>query len=163
MPRAIWTGSISFGLVNVPVRMYPAIQEHKLHFHLVHAKDSGPIGYQKICKAEDKPVSDEEIVKAFEYRKGDYVFMSDEDFEQAQAEGHKSIDVTEFVPHEEIEALRASVERTKRGGARRDSSSEDALEKLPKSELEKRARSAGIEGRSRMSKHELVDALRTAA
>ena len=69
MPRAIWTGTISFGLVNVPVRMYSAVQEHDLHFHYVHEPDTGRIGYQKVCKAEDKPVPDDEIVKAFEWRR----------------------------------------------------------------------------------------------
>ncbi len=54
-PRSIWTGSITFGLVNVPVRVFTAVHEHKLSFHLVHEKDDGPIGYQKICKTEDKP------------------------------------------------------------------------------------------------------------
>ena len=51
-PRALWTGSVTFGLVNVPVRMYSAVHEHKLQFHLVHEKDDSPIGYQKICKLE---------------------------------------------------------------------------------------------------------------
>src|SRR5947207_12449136 len=83
MPRAIWSGAITFGLVNVPVRMYSAIAEHKLHFHFVHEKDESPIGYQKICKKENKPVPDKEIVKAFEYRKGEWVHMTDEDFEAA--------------------------------------------------------------------------------
>jgi DNA end-binding protein Ku len=105
MPRPLWSGSISFGLVNVPVRMYSAVREHKLQFHFVHEKDSSPIGYQKVCKAEDKPVPDEEIVKAFEYTKGKYVFMDDEDFEQAHVEGYKSIDVTDFVPAEEIDPI----------------------------------------------------------
>ena len=50
MPRSIWSGSISFGHANVPVRLYSAVQEHQLHFHFVHEKDSSPIGYQKICK-----------------------------------------------------------------------------------------------------------------
>ena len=105
MPRALWTGSISFGLVNVPVRLYSAVSEHKLQFHFVHEKDDSPIGYQKICKKEDKPVPDEEIVKAFEYRKGEYVFMEDEDFEAAQVEGYKTIDITDFVPYEEIDPI----------------------------------------------------------
>ena len=87
MPRAIWSGSISFGLVNVPVRVYSAIEEHKLHFHFVHEKDNSPIGYQKICKKEEKPVPDKEIVKAFEYEKGEYVFMGEEDFAAAKVEG----------------------------------------------------------------------------
>jgi DNA end-binding protein Ku len=103
MPRSIWSGSVSFGLVNVPVRVYPAVKEHSLHFHLVHEPDSSPIGYQKICKQEEKPVPDDEIVKAFEYRKGEYVFMSDEDFEQAQVEGRRTIDITDFVPYDDID------------------------------------------------------------
>ena len=105
MPRALWTGSISFGLVNVPVRLYSAISEHKLQFHFVHQKDDSPIGYQKICKKEDKPVPEKEIVKAFEYRKGKYVYMEDEDFEAARVEGYKTIDITDFVPYEQIDPI----------------------------------------------------------
>lgn len=306
MARALWTGSISFGLVNVPVRLYSAISEHKLQFHFVHEKDESPIGYQKICKLEDKPVPDKEIVKAFEYRKGSYVHMTDKDFEAARVEGYRTIDITDFVPYEQIdpiyfahtyylgpqdgsekvysllvksmedselaavakfvmrdrqylgalrvregvitleqlyfadevrpvdevrpkrervnprelqmarqlidgfradwepekyrdtyrdalrrvieakrkgkevhvaaepeeerptdllEALRASVEASKRGERRpsTNGSRRDDLEELPKSELEKRARDADIEGRSKMSKGELIEALRTAA
>jgi DNA end-binding protein Ku len=105
MPRAIWSGAITFGLVNVPVRMYSAISEHKLHFHWVHEKDESPIGYQKICKLEDKPVSDDEVVKAFEFEPGEYVFMEDEDFEAARAEGYKTIDIADFVPYEQIDPI----------------------------------------------------------
>jgi DNA end-binding protein Ku len=304
-PRALWTGSITFGLVNVPVRLFSAVSEHKLHFRLVHEPDESPIGYQKICKLEGKPVPDKEIVKAFEYRKGELVHMDDEDFEAARVEGYRTIDITDFVPYEQIdpiyfahtyyvapqdgsekvyallvqamerselaaiakfvmrdrqylgalrvregaialeqlyfadevrpveeirpkrervdkrelemaeqlidsfggdwdpgkyrdtyrdalcgvieakrkgkevhaavepeeerptdllEALRRSVEASK-GGRRpsRNGARGDGLDDLPKSELEKRARKAGIEGRSKMSKDELVEALRTAA
>ena len=105
MPRALWSGSISFGLVNVPVRLYSAVQEHKLHFHYVHEKDDSPIGYQKVCKAEEKPVPDDEIVKAFEFEKGEYVYMEDEDFEAARVEGYRTIDITDFVPYEEIDPI----------------------------------------------------------
>jgi DNA end-binding protein Ku len=105
MARSIWSGSITFGLVNVPVRVYSAIEEHKLHFHYLHEKDDSPIGYQKLCKKEDKPVADDEIVKAFEYSKGEYVVMEDEDFEAAQIEGYKTIDITDFVPYEEIDPI----------------------------------------------------------
>jgi DNA end-binding protein Ku len=105
-PRAIWTGSISFGLVNVPVRMYSAVEEHNLHFHFVHEPDGSRIGYEKICKAEDKPVPDDEIVKAFEYEKGEYVYLSDEDFEAAKVdEGGRTIDIRAFVPYEEIDPI----------------------------------------------------------
>jgi DNA end-binding protein Ku len=105
MARALWTGSISFGLVNVPVRLYSAVSEHKLQFHFVHEKDESPIGYQKICKLEDKPVPDKEIVKAFEYPKGEYVYMEDEDFQAARVEGYKTIDITDFVPYEQIDPI----------------------------------------------------------
>jgi DNA end-binding protein Ku len=105
VPRSIWSGSISFGLVNVPVRLYSAVQEHKLRFHFVHEKDSSPIGYQKICKKEDKPVPDDEIVKAYEYKKGEYVFLDDEDFAAARVEGYKSIDIVDFVPYEDIDPI----------------------------------------------------------
>jgi DNA end-binding protein Ku len=106
-PRAIWSGAISFGLVNVPVRMYSAIQEQDVHFHLLHEKDDSRIGYEKICKKEGKPVPDKEIVKAFEYRKGEYVYMTDEDFEaaEAQAEGFKTIDIRDFVPSDELDPI----------------------------------------------------------
>ena len=105
MPRALWSGAITFGLVNVPVRLYSAVSEHKLHFNFIHEKDDSPIGYQKICKKEDKPVPDKEIVKAFEYRKGKYVYMSDEDFAAARVEGYKSIDITDFVPYDQIDPI----------------------------------------------------------
>ena len=83
MARAIWSGTIAFGLVSVPVRMESAVEEHKLHFNLVHEPDGGRIGYQKVCKKEDKPVHDDEVVKAFEIRKGKWVYLEDEDFEGA--------------------------------------------------------------------------------
>jgi DNA end-binding protein Ku len=103
-PRSLWSGSITFGLVSVPVRLFPAIAEHKLHFHYLHEKDSGPIGYQKVCKKEGKPVPDDEVVKAFE-DDGEFVILSDEDFEQAQIEGYRSIEITDFVPSEEIDPI----------------------------------------------------------
>jgi DNA end-binding protein Ku len=87
------------------VRLYSAVQEHKLRFHFVHEKDNSAIGYQKICKKEGKPVPDDEIVKAFEYTKGEYVFMEDEDFAAAKVEGYKAIDIVDFVPYEEIDPI----------------------------------------------------------
>jgi DNA end-binding protein Ku len=104
-PRAMWTGSIAFGLVNVPVRMYSAVEDHALHFNFVHEPDGSRIGYEKVCKEEDKPVPDSEIVKAFEYEKGEWVYMTDEDFEAAAAENHRTIDIREFVPFDEIDPI----------------------------------------------------------
>jgi DNA end-binding protein Ku len=105
MPRAIWSGTISFGLVNIPVRMFSAIDEHKLRFHLLHRKDDSPIGYDKVCKKEEKPVADDEIAKAFEVSKGKYVYFEDEDFEAARVDGYKTMEISDFVPYEEIDPI----------------------------------------------------------
>jgi Ku protein len=105
MPRAIWSGTISFGLVSVPVRMFSAIDESDLRFHLVHEKDGGRIGYQKVCKAENEPVPEDEIVKAFEVEKDELVVLTDEDFAAAKSEGVKSIEISDFVPYEEIDPI----------------------------------------------------------
>ena len=105
MPRAIWSGTISFGLVNVPVRMYSAIDEKDVHFHLIHEPDGGRIGYQKFCKAEEKLVPDDEIVKAFEVKKDELVVLTDEDFEAVKTEGVKTIEISDFVPYEEIDPI----------------------------------------------------------
>jgi DNA end-binding protein Ku len=105
MARAIWSGSISFGLVTVPVRMASAIEDHNLHFHYVHKPDAGRIGYEKICKAEGRPVPDEEIVKAFEWEKGEYVYLSDEDFEAAKVDGVRTMDIEAFVDYDDIDPI----------------------------------------------------------
>ena len=105
MPRAIWRGSISFGLVNVPVRMYAAISEEDLHFHMMHAKDESPIGYQKVCKKEHRPVPDDEIVRAYELDDGSMVVLDEQDFEAAKADGYHAITVLDFVPYDEIDPI----------------------------------------------------------
>jgi DNA end-binding protein Ku len=105
MPRAIWSGSITFGLLNAPVRMYAAIAEHDLELHLVHEPDGSRIGYAKICKKEERPVSDDEIVKAYEGRDGKLVYLTDEDFEAAQEKGYKTIDILEFVARDQIDPV----------------------------------------------------------
>jgi DNA end-binding protein Ku len=102
-PRPIWSGTISFGLVTVPVRLFSAVHEHKLRFHLVYEKDDGRIGYEKVCQLEDKPVDDKEIVKAFEISPGKLVHVTDEDFESVQIEGMHTIELEDFVPYDEID------------------------------------------------------------
>jgi DNA end-binding protein Ku len=105
MPRVIWSGSISFGLVAVPVRMFAAVSEHKLHFNLLHRNDESPIGYEKVCKLEEKPVPDSEIVKAYQVEKGEFVYVEDEDFEAAQAEGGHAFEIAQFVAVEEVDPI----------------------------------------------------------
>jgi DNA end-binding protein Ku len=104
MPRAIWKGSISFGLVNAPVATYAAISERNLHFHLVHRTDMAPIGYQKTCKRHKKPVPDKEIGRAFDL-KGKTVLLDDSDFEAARADGYHAITVLDFVPLDQIDPI----------------------------------------------------------
>jgi DNA end-binding protein Ku len=104
MPRALWSGSIAFGLVSAPVRMYSAIDEHDLELHLVHRKDGSRIGYEKICKAEEKPVPDDEIVKAYELD-GELVYLEDEDFDAAESDGYKTIEILAFVDSGEIDPI----------------------------------------------------------
>jgi DNA end-binding protein Ku len=104
-PRAVWSGSISFGLVNAPVRMYSAISEKNLKFNLIHEKDGGRIGYQKICKLEDEVVPNEEIVKAYQLEDDEFVYLHDEDFEAAAPESYKTITIQDFVPAEEIDPI----------------------------------------------------------
>jgi DNA end-binding protein Ku len=105
MPRAIWSGAVSFGLVNVPIKMYSAIDEKDLHFHLLHVKDDSRIGYEKVCKKEGTPVADDEIVKAYEVEDGEYVYMTDEDFEAAEGENFRTIDISDFVPYDDIDPI----------------------------------------------------------
>jgi DNA end-binding protein Ku len=87
--------------------MFAAVREHKLQFHYVHEPDGSPIGYQKICKKEEKQVPEDEIVKAFELEEGEWVYLADEDFEAARAtaEGGKSIEIDAFVPQAEIDPV----------------------------------------------------------
>jgi DNA end-binding protein Ku len=85
--------------------MYSAVQEHDLHFNFVHEPDGSRIGYEKICKAEGKPVPDDEIIKAFEWEKGEWVYLTDEDFAAAEVEGHRAIDISDFVPYDEIDPI----------------------------------------------------------
>ena len=105
MPRAIWSGSIAFGLVNAPVKMYAAIDEHNLELHLVHEKDGSPIGYEKVCKKEGKAVPADEIVKAYEVSDGDLVYLTDEDFKAAEEDSYRTIEILAFVPRDEIDPI----------------------------------------------------------
>jgi len=105
MPRAIWSGSIAFGLVNAPVKMYSAIEEHNLELHLVHEKDGSRIGYEKVCKKEGKEVPADEIVKAYESDDDEVVYLTDEDFEAAEEEGYRTIEVLDFVLRDEIDPI----------------------------------------------------------
>ncbi|HEX5429537.1 MAG TPA: Ku protein [Patescibacteria group bacterium] len=103
--RAIWSGSLSFGLVNIPVKLYSATGENKLNLDMLHKKDLSPIRYARICRADGKEIPYEDIVKGYEYRKGDYVILTDEDFKKANVEKTKAIEIQEFVKESEIDTI----------------------------------------------------------
>jgi len=104
MSRSIWKGTISFGLVSVPVELYAGVREHRPHFRLLHAKDKSPIKYTRICQHEGRPVSWDELVKGYEYEKGRFVTVTKEDFETAALEKSRTIDILDFVKAVEIDA-----------------------------------------------------------
>jgi DNA end-binding protein Ku len=95
--RAIWKGSISFGLVYIPIAVYPATKEEKVSFRQLRATDLSPIKYKKVAEADSKEVSADQIVKGFEYERGQYVVLKDEDFAKVKIESTHSIDITDFV------------------------------------------------------------------
>jgi DNA end-binding protein Ku len=103
MPRAIWKGSLAFGLVNVPIELHTAVRDSRPRFRLLHAKDESPIEYQRVCRRDGKPVSWEEIVKGYEYTKGHFVVLTKDDFETAALEKSRTVDILEFVNGEEID------------------------------------------------------------
>jgi len=97
-------GSISFGLVNIPVAVYPATKEEKVSFKQLRKKDLSPIKYKKVAEVDDQEVPSAEIVKGYEYEKGKWVTLTDEDFDKVQIESTHSIEITDFVEQSEIPA-----------------------------------------------------------
>jgi len=104
MARAIWNGAISFGLVTIPVHLVSAVRNQRPRFHLLHAKDESPVRYERVCEREAKPVPWDQIVKGFEYEKGEYAVLDKDDFKKAALEKTDTIDVLSFVPSGAIDA-----------------------------------------------------------
>jgi DNA end-binding protein Ku len=102
MASRLWTGSISFGLVNIPVSLVTAESHEELDFTLLDKRDDSPIGYQKINKRTGKPVPSDRIVRGFEYQDGRYVIVSDADLKRASPERTQRIDILSFVEAGEI-------------------------------------------------------------
>ena len=100
---AIWKGSIAFGLVNIPVELRTAVRADHISFRMLHKDDLSPIKYERICAAEGEPVPWNEIVKGYEYEKGKYVVLTNEDFKTAALESSKTIDILDFVQQDEID------------------------------------------------------------
>jgi len=103
--RSIWSGTISFGLVSVAVRMFPATESKELRFHFLDKKDMTPIAYEKVRRDNREPVDTDEIVRGFEIEKGRYVELGDEDLDRLDIELTHSIDICDFVSLEEIDPI----------------------------------------------------------
>lgn len=99
----IWKGSISFGLVNIPVELAAAVRADNISFRMLDAETGSPVKYERVRASDGSPVPWEEIVKGFEYAKGQYIVLTDEDFKKAALESSKSIDICDFVDAKEID------------------------------------------------------------
>jgi DNA end-binding protein Ku len=103
--RAIWSGSLSFGLINIPVKLYSATAGTGIDLVMLHKKDTSPIRYARICRADGKEVPWEEIVKGYEYQKGDYVVLTEEDFKKARVEKTNAVEIESFIKESEIDPI----------------------------------------------------------
>jgi DNA end-binding protein Ku len=103
MARSIWKGSLAFGLVNIPIELYSATRDHRPKFRLLHAKDEAPVKYERVCQSDGKPVAWEDLVKGYEYDKGQFVVLTKDDFKTAALEKTKTIDILDFVDPKEID------------------------------------------------------------
>ena len=103
MARALWKGSIAFGLVNIPVELHTAVRDHRPRFRMLHASDKSPIQFTRVCVRDGKPVAWEDLVKGYEYSKGRYVVLTKADFEAAAVEKTRTVDILDFVEADEID------------------------------------------------------------
>lgn len=105
MARPIWSGTISFGLVSVPVRMFTATQSKELKFHFLDRRDMAPIGYDKVNKETGESVDPDDIIRGFEFEKGRFVELTDEDIDRLDIELTHTIDICDFVSIDEIDPI----------------------------------------------------------
>jgi DNA end-binding protein Ku len=97
MPRPIWKGSISFGLVNIPITLFPAESQSDLHFQMIDSRNHARVRYKRVNEVTEEEVPWSEIVKGYEFEDGNYILLSDEDFKQADREATKTIEIEDFV------------------------------------------------------------------
>lgn len=105
MPRAIWKGAIGFGLVTIPISLYPALHREELSFHMLRDSDLSPINFKRVAKADGKEVPWNHIVKGYEYEKGKYVVLEPEDFARVDIEATQTVDILSFVKLDEVDPL----------------------------------------------------------
>ncbi len=103
--RAIWKGAISFGLVNIPVGLYSATRREELKFRLLRRSDLSPINYKRVAEVDGKEVPWDEIVKGYEYEKGKFIVLKEEDFQRVDVEATQTVDITDFVELADINPM----------------------------------------------------------
>jgi len=103
--RALWKGNIGFGLVNIPVSLFPATHHEELKFHLLRRSDLSPINYKKVAEADGKEVPWDQIVKGYEYEKGKFVALKEEDFARVDVEATQTVDIINFVKIDDVDPL----------------------------------------------------------
>jgi DNA end-binding protein Ku len=103
--RAIWKGAISFGLVNIPISLYTAVRREELHFRLLRGHDLSPVNYKRVAEADGKEVPWDQIVKGYEYEKGKFVVIREEDFKRVDIEATQTVDIVNFVKIEDVNPL----------------------------------------------------------
>src|SRR3954470_8539815 len=103
MARALWKGSISFGLVNIPIELHTAVRDHRPKFRMLHAADKSPVKYERVCIRDGHAVAWEDLVKGYEFEKGHFVILTKDDFKAAAVEKTRTIDIIDFVKSEEID------------------------------------------------------------
>jgi DNA end-binding protein Ku len=103
--RPIWTGSISFGLISIPVALFPAAERDELKFRLLRASDLSPVNYKRVAEVDGKEVPWDQIVKGYEYEKGKFVVLKDDDFKRVDVEATQTVDIMDFVTLAEINPM----------------------------------------------------------
>jgi DNA end-binding protein Ku len=103
MPRPLWTGALSFGLVNIPIEVHSAVRDNRPRFRMLHAKDQSPISFERVCRRDGETVAWEDLVKGYEYEKGRFVVLTREDLRGAALEKTRRVDVLDFVKAEAID------------------------------------------------------------
>jgi DNA end-binding protein Ku len=103
MARALWKGSIAFGLVNIPIELHTAVRNHRPKFRMLHARDKSPVKFERVCIREGESVAWEDLVKGYEYQKGHFVVLTKDDFQAAALEKTRTVDIIDFVEADEID------------------------------------------------------------
>jgi DNA end-binding protein Ku len=103
MARALWKGSLAFGLVSIPVELHTAVRDSRPRFRMLHAKDKAPVKFERVCAREGKPVAWDDLVKGYEYQKGRFVVLTKDDFKAAALEKSRTVDIRNFVKGEDID------------------------------------------------------------